>query len=325
MSQGHSLMEMRFPVTFLRSRMSLPRRAGILFLLCLFTIFWCHRKEAWLCRKNSCGCETCIAEQRVSFWFDKRFNSSIQPLLTSYNQDIPQDILLWWLKLQLRKPAVAVAQHQLFQRGIKSKPVQRMNSCRCQTCAVVGNSGNLIGSNYGKLIDSHGFVFRMNKAKTQGHETDVGSKTTHHLMYPESARSLEPDVHLVLVPFKPRDLQWLENAPCSPCLATEWTPGAIGTITGRRTAGLQPSTSPECTMPTSSPASSGSWPGWGNSSCTGAGPDPPPSTLSVGLSRASSYRIRNARFYRATHTKCRRNSAGQAASVEMDKELGGRV
>ncbi|XP_072916095.1 CMP-N-acetylneuraminate-beta-galactosamide-alpha-2,3-sialyltransferase 1-like isoform X4 [Hemitrygon akajei] len=160
MSQGHSLMEMRFPVTFLRSRMSLPRRAGILFLLCLFTIFWCHRKEAWLCRKNSCGCETCIAEQRVSFWFDKRFNSSIQPLLTSYNQDIPQDILLWWLKLQLRKPAVAVAQHQLFQRGIKSKPVQRMNSCRCQTCAVVGNSGNLIGSNYGKLIDSHGFVFR---------------------------------------------------------------------------------------------------------------------------------------------------------------------
>ncbi|XP_062897029.1 CMP-N-acetylneuraminate-beta-galactosamide-alpha-2,3-sialyltransferase 1-like isoform X2 [Mobula hypostoma] len=207
---------MRFPVTLCCFRMSLSRWAGILFLLlCLFTVFWCHRKEARLCRKNSCGCETCIAEQRVSLWFDKRFNSTIQPLLTSDNQDIPHDILLWWLKLQLRKPTLALAHHQLFQRGIKSKPVQRMNSCRCQTCAVVGNSGNLNGSNYGKLIDSHGFVFRMNKAKTQGYETDVGSKTTHYLMYPESARSLEPHVQLVLVPFKPRDLQWLKNAPWS--------------------------------------------------------------------------------------------------------------
>ncbi|XP_072106699.1 CMP-N-acetylneuraminate-beta-galactosamide-alpha-2,3-sialyltransferase 1-like isoform X2 [Mobula birostris] len=209
-------MWMRFPVALCCFRMSLSRWAGILFLLlCLFTVFWCHRKEARLCRKNSCGCETCIAEQRVSLWFDKRFNSTVQPLLTSDNQDIPHDILLWWLKLQLRKPALALAHHQLFQRGIKSKPVLRMNPCRCQTCAVVGNSGNLNGSNYGKLIDSHGFVFRMNKAKTQGYETDVGSKTTHHLMYPESARSLEPHVHLVLVPFKPQDLQWLENAPWS--------------------------------------------------------------------------------------------------------------
>ncbi|XP_072106697.1 CMP-N-acetylneuraminate-beta-galactosamide-alpha-2,3-sialyltransferase 1-like isoform X1 [Mobula birostris] len=222
-------MWMRFPVALCCFRMSLSRWAGILFLLlCLFTVFWCHRKEARLCRKNSCGCETCIAEQRVSLWFDKRFNSTVQPLLTSDNQDIPHDILLWWLKLQLRKPALALAHHQLFQRGIKSKPVLRMNPCRCQTCAVVGNSGNLNGSNYGKLIDSHGFVFRMNKAKTQGYETDVGSKTTHHLMYPESARSLEPHVHLVLVPFKPQDLQWLENAPWSQKLIhVNWNKAAI--------------------------------------------------------------------------------------------------
>ncbi|XP_032875858.1 CMP-N-acetylneuraminate-beta-galactosamide-alpha-2,3-sialyltransferase 1-like isoform X2 [Amblyraja radiata] len=83
---------------------------------------------------------------------------------------------------------------------------------RCRTCAVVGNSGNLIGSNYGPIIDSHNFVMRMNHAKTVGYERDVGSKTTHHFMYPESAQDLAHNVSLVLIPFKILDLQWLISA-----------------------------------------------------------------------------------------------------------------
>eukprot|EP00061_Rhincodon_typus_P009434 g32937.t1 len=51
----------------------------------------------------------------------------------------------------------------------------------------------------------------MNRAVTKGHESDVGKKTTHHFMYPESAKDLEPNVHLVLVPFKPHDLLWFAN------------------------------------------------------------------------------------------------------------------
>lgn len=53
---------------------------------------------------------------------------------------------------------------------------------------------------------------RMNRAKTAGFELDVGMRTTHHFMYPESAVDLEPGVHLVLIPFKPLDLQWVASA-----------------------------------------------------------------------------------------------------------------
>ncbi|XP_040544331.1 CMP-N-acetylneuraminate-beta-galactosamide-alpha-2,3-sialyltransferase 2 isoform X5 [Gallus gallus] len=82
----------------------------------------------------------------------------------------------------------------------------------CRTCAVVGNSGRLKGSRHGLQIDAHHWVLRMNRAKTAGFEMDVGARTTHHFMYPESAMNLWPGVHLVLVPFKPLDLKWVTSA-----------------------------------------------------------------------------------------------------------------
>ncbi|XP_042600669.1 CMP-N-acetylneuraminate-beta-galactosamide-alpha-2,3-sialyltransferase 2-like isoform X2 [Cyprinus carpio] len=80
---------------------------------------------------------------------------------------------------------------------------------RCRTCAVVGNSANLLGSHYGSLIDFHDIVIRINKGPTKGYERDVGSKTTHRILYPESAVDLDNSTHLVLFPFKIRDMQWL--------------------------------------------------------------------------------------------------------------------
>lgn len=52
----------------------------------------------------------------------------------------------------------------------------------------------------------------MNKATTKGFEKDVGNKTTHHFLYPESAVDIAPGVSLVLLPFKLRDLEWLASA-----------------------------------------------------------------------------------------------------------------
>lgn len=56
------------------------------------------------------------------------------------------------------------------------------------------------------------FSYRMNKAMTFGFENHVGNKTTHHIMYPESAVDLAAGVNLVLLPFKLRDLEWVSSA-----------------------------------------------------------------------------------------------------------------
>ncbi|XP_072039688.1 alpha-N-acetylgalactosaminide alpha-2,6-sialyltransferase 1-like [Amphiura filiformis] len=50
----------------------------------------------------------------------------------------------------------------------------------CTRCAVVGNGGILNGSNMGREIDSHDYVFRTNVALTDGHEKDVGNKTSFY-------------------------------------------------------------------------------------------------------------------------------------------------
>ena len=82
----------------------------------------------------------------------------------------------------------------------------------CLRCAIVGNSKNMLGSGYGSSIDEKDVVFRMNRCPTKGYEKDVGSKTTFHIIYPESAIGYRPGGRLMLLPFKVPDLHWLTRA-----------------------------------------------------------------------------------------------------------------
>lgn len=44
-----------------------------------------------------CSCARCIGQQKVSAWFDERFNRSMQPLLTTQNAFLEKDTYRWWL------------------------------------------------------------------------------------------------------------------------------------------------------------------------------------------------------------------------------------
>ncbi|XP_028772528.1 beta-1,6-galactosyltransferase GALT29A-like isoform X2 [Neltuma alba] len=62
-------------------------------------------------------------------------------------------------------------------------PIDRHNGLagserRYSSCAVVGNSGILLNNDYGKLIDSHEAVIRLNNARVEKFEKKVGSKTS---------------------------------------------------------------------------------------------------------------------------------------------------
>ncbi|XP_054049493.1 CMP-N-acetylneuraminate-beta-galactosamide-alpha-2,3-sialyltransferase 1 isoform X2 [Rissa tridactyla] len=111
--------------------------------------------------RRPCSCRTCISELGRSLWFDQRFNSTMQPFLTSQNALIPEDSYRWWLKLQGEKTPknINATLKELF--GIipgDGDPLQERGTYTCKRCAVVGNSGNLRQSQYGQDIDSHDFV-----------------------------------------------------------------------------------------------------------------------------------------------------------------------
>uniref|UniRef100_A0A8C9Z7R1 ST3 beta-galactoside alpha-2,3-sialyltransferase 1 n=1 Tax=Sander lucioperca TaxID=283035 RepID=A0A8C9Z7R1_SANLU len=165
------------------AKMKLKVRA-LMFLLCVTTIcvLWRGYRPCSLPQEKSpCACERCLSEDDP--WFMKRFNKSVEPFLSA-NYNLSEDAFNWW-KVNV----------------LESSPD------RCRTCAVVGNSGNLRRSHYGPLIDFHDVIIRVNAGQIKGYEADVGTRTTHRVMYPESSMDLDNTTHLVLAPFK-TDVLW---------------------------------------------------------------------------------------------------------------------
>ncbi|XP_026087284.1 CMP-N-acetylneuraminate-beta-galactosamide-alpha-2,3-sialyltransferase 1-like [Carassius auratus] len=167
-----------------------------------------------LSERSPCACHICVSDRKKSDWFRERYNPNVPLLLNSTNSVLHADVSRWWKGLQTvpNTSSYTKVVDQLFSLFPDKHHYSDAGPDRCRTCAVVGNSGNLLGSNYGPRIDFHDFVIRINKGPTKGYEKDVGLKTTHRIMYPESAVDLDNSTHLVLFPFKILDIEWLISA-----------------------------------------------------------------------------------------------------------------
>ncbi|XP_078397076.1 CMP-N-acetylneuraminate-beta-galactosamide-alpha-2,3-sialyltransferase 1-like isoform X1 [Cetorhinus maximus] len=191
----------------------------VIFAVLLLSVFFTYTDKINLTLHKffsvrKCKCDHCVSELGESEWFDKRYIPTMYPILTKSNYMIPEESYKWWLRLQHENnPSnISSLMEELFNLFPGDNMFMDQGPNRCRTCAVVGNSGNLKGSKYGPSIDSNNVVMRMNRAKTAGYEADVGTKTTHHFMYPESAQNLANNVSLVLIPFKVLDIKWLISA-----------------------------------------------------------------------------------------------------------------
>jgi hypothetical protein len=128
-------------------------------------------------------------QQRLESAFPDSFATGIQIFWEEFDGWVSPEVFDWWLRVVeddgRQELTWENAQDMLEKLRPTQSPAFSTSSTR-QICAVVGASRNLIGSNYGKLIDAHDVVIRMNRAPTAGFEPDVGVKTTHHLMWPKS-------------------------------------------------------------------------------------------------------------------------------------------
>ncbi|XP_023262751.1 CMP-N-acetylneuraminate-beta-galactosamide-alpha-2,3-sialyltransferase 1-like [Seriola lalandi dorsalis] len=160
-------------------------------------------------KSSLCSCHKCLTDGDPRF---TEINTSSPKPFLSRKIMISEDDFNWWKRIYSERynfsfyNATVV---NIFKTFPPVPDVVEASPDRCRTCAVVGNSGNLKGSHYGPLIDFHDVIIRINRGRTKGFEADVGKRTTHHVMYPESAVPLDNTTHLVLVPFKIKDLLWL--------------------------------------------------------------------------------------------------------------------
>ncbi|XP_054462578.1 CMP-N-acetylneuraminate-beta-galactosamide-alpha-2,3-sialyltransferase 1-like [Anoplopoma fimbria] len=187
-----------------------------IFLLCVtgIGVFWREHISLYFLPQDerTCACDQCLSEDGLLL--SQNFSKFAEPLL-SVNYNLSDDDFNWWRRIQNERRDYSYYKttvDKIFQMFPASADVKPPSSDHCRTCAVVGNSGNLKNSHHGPLIDSQDIVMRMNRGRTKGYEADVGTRTTHHVMYPESAVDLDNTTRLVLFSFKIMDLEWVIKA-----------------------------------------------------------------------------------------------------------------
>uniref|UniRef100_A0A8I5T0L3 beta-D-galactosyl-(1->3)-N-acetyl-beta-D-galactosaminide alpha-2,3-sialyltransferase n=1 Tax=Pongo abelii TaxID=9601 RepID=A0A8I5T0L3_PONAB len=163
-------------------------------------------------RKCNCSsevqtCSACLHMPGESDWFDRRFDSTVEPLQRPQDP-MSNDALILWLGLERVKSEKEVENKQ--QQLIKAPPLCPLGHVvsNCWVCAVVGNSMSLRSSGLGFRINQHEVVLRMNQAPVRGFEADVGNRTTMRIIYPGIASPWDPGTQLLLLPLNSSGLEW---------------------------------------------------------------------------------------------------------------------
>ncbi|XP_022080181.1 alpha-N-acetylgalactosaminide alpha-2,6-sialyltransferase 2-like [Acanthaster planci] len=156
---------------------------------------------------------------KYSRWFRERFQPDIKILLERTDVDVYSDYykllhyrLPFGLRLSNKTQLTTILNHPSF----TNLPLYAEGRPQgCLSCAVVGCGGILNGSGAGAEIDSHDYVFRLNRALSTGrYAEDVGHKTSYYTFFPESmhAKDVEDkNATFFYAMFKAYDLDYAIN------------------------------------------------------------------------------------------------------------------
>jgi hypothetical protein len=140
-------------------------------------------------------------QQRLESAYPASYKAGVQVFWEPDDGWIDEDLLEFWrsrLTLEDLGGLNQQASEKLFSE-ISGQAQVFSNGATRRICGVVGASGNLLGSRYGRLIDAHNVVFRVNRAPIDGFDDDVGRKTTHHVTWPRELSQDEFDASAFLL------------------------------------------------------------------------------------------------------------------------------
>jgi beta-galactoside alpha-2,3-sialyltransferase (sialyltransferase 4A) len=154
--------------------------------------------------KESCNLETSVngpLQQKLEAEFPDSFREGVDIFWESREGWVSPEVFDWWAFRVKPEGLTREAAERMFSRIPGRSPVFS-SPRRRQICAVVGASRNLLGSRYGPLIDSHDVVIRVNRAPTEDLDSDVGKRTTHHVMWPRELEESEfnREAYLLMTP-----------------------------------------------------------------------------------------------------------------------------
>jgi hypothetical protein len=137
-------------------------------------------------------------QQKLQAAYPDSFREAVDIFFEPRDAWVSDEVFDWWGSLVDPEGLNRDGAERMFSRMSDESPVFPDPHER-QICAVVGASGNLLGSGYGSLIDAHDLVFRVNRAPRGFYSRDVGRRTTHHVAWPTNLHPELADRRAVLL------------------------------------------------------------------------------------------------------------------------------